>query len=332
MRRWWGWLLLVGLWVSGAPRPVAAAGAGFTVTPQLPVTQLGGDTGYFNLAVVPGTAQTLTVVVANQSDAAKNMRVQMTDAFTTDTGQISYDPGASKDASAKVRLSEISSAPVTFKLAAHEARPVSLTVVPPASGFIGQVLGGIFVQDRTAYAAGSQSSTPLGLANQFALVVGVQLQVSQTLVAPRMKLVSVQPGTQAGQPAVLARLQNDQPRLFGEMTIRATVTPDPGTRTIVTRTVQNFAMAPNSHFDFAVFPPTTLAPGRYWLDLTATTGKYRWQFRTRFTVVGDERTGTTGPALFGLPWWLIALIVVGLLLLLAVLAWWRRRQTETTAD
>ncbi|WP_179393946.1 DUF916 and DUF3324 domain-containing protein [Lacticaseibacillus absianus] len=323
MRRWWwmiGWLWWL---VCAAPgHPVQAVGAGFTVTPQLPANQLDRAAGFFDLRVTPGVAQPLTVVVANRTATAKRLQAQVVTAYTQVNGVVSYAPGAPRDDSAQVRLSEIASKPVTFTLAAHQARPVTMTVVPPASGFTGQVLGALIVQDRSTYAAGG-SAAGFGVRNQFTLAVAVQLQVSLTKVAPHLRLGPVRLGTQATRPAVLAQVQNDRPRLFGQLALTATITPTSGGPAVARRQVHDYAMAPNSHFDFAVWPAQDLAPGRYWFTLTATAGQATWRFRRAFTVgqtLSSQAQAAGRQRLWAAGW--LAVLTLALVLWLG----WRRRK------
>lgn len=336
MRKQWWFSLLVGLALSigliANARVVQAEGAGFTVTPSLPANQIGGNSGYFNLLVKPGTKQALTVTLVNTTDAPKQLAVSVTDAYTQENGKVAYDPHSVAKDGAVVRLSQISSPSVNVNLIAHQGRTVTLYATIPASGWAGQVLGGIYVRDLTD--SSKQSSGQLAVQNAFSMVVGVQLQTSAELVAPVLKMPTVTVGRTNQKPALLAHLQNASPRLFGGMTVTTKVTKQGAKGTLLTRTAKDQQMAPNSSYDFAVPSDTALTPGRYAVDVTAVAGAYRWHFKRTVTI--NETAAAKANQVPGAPvdktgwvWWLMAGIVlaVGLLILIIIR---RRRHNETT--
>lgn len=321
MRRWWWLLLLVGLLTPG--HRVLAEGAGFTVTPELPANQLGGDTGWFNLLVTPGQKQELTVEVDNQSDQTKRLRLSLTNAFTQDNGQVGYEPNQRKDASAKVQLTAIGSKPITIDLAAHQGRKVTFQITPPAGGFAGQVLGAVYVKDLTE--PGETSGNGFAVTNQFAMVVAVQLQTSETLVPPVLHLLSVK----AKADRVQATIQNAAPRLFGKLSLRAQVLPTGQTKPVYQQKNNNYAMAPNSAFNYQLTPPKGLAAGKYKLVIDAAAGSYKWHFTTQFTVKAPIAATTPAtPAIqqASRTWWPWAIALVAMLLIGMVIGWWRGRR------
>ncbi|WP_379887199.1 DUF916 and DUF3324 domain-containing protein [Lacticaseibacillus mingshuiensis] len=311
--------------------PVAAAGAGFTVTPQLPANQVGGNKGYFDLLVKPGTRQALTITVANQSAQPKTLRVAITSAFTQDNGQVGYTPSSKRDPSAVIQLADLASAPVSVELKANEGRKVTFFVQIPATPLKGQLLGSFYVTDETAPAADDQSG--MSITNRFAMVVAIQMQTTEETVAPHLNLLSVKPGNQNDQAAVLATLQNDQPRLFGGMAIKASVTRDGDSKPLLTRNADQMAMAPNSSFNYALFTKAPLVAGKYWLTLTATAGTYTWRFHRAFTidakVAAKVNKGARLAVVRPFPWWWV---LIGGLLLIALgllgLLFWRRKKDE----
>ncbi|MFD1484992.1 DUF916 and DUF3324 domain-containing protein [Lacticaseibacillus baoqingensis] len=275
MRKWWLILFLVWWW---RPLPVSAAGAAITVTPQLTANQLGGNLGYFNLLVTPGRQQALTVVIANRSDQPQRLKAQLTDAYTQTNGQIGYDPQTPPKQKGLVRLTKIGSPPVTLTIQPRQARTVSFHVTPPASGFDGQLLGAIYVQQEP----GKEKTADSGLVivEQFAMIVAVQLQTSSTLVAPKLKLASVELGPQQ----IVARIENSAPRLFGGLTLKNQVRAEATGQTIMQTTSKALAMAPNSVLAEQLPLKQTLAPGRYQVVITAQAGQYHWQLQQSLLV------------------------------------------------
>lgn len=325
-------LLFIGLlfWPELSPVTEAATGAQFTVTPQLPANQLGGNAGYFNVLVRPGAQQALTIHLANQASQAKTLRVLPVNAFTQNNGQVSYRPNKAKDPAAKLQLTALTSGPVNVRVGAHQGRDVTYHFAIPQAGFLGTLVGAFNVEDVAAYPDDQSGSQNLAIRNQFAMVVAIQLQTTATaaLMKPHVNLVQVKLGKQDGEAAILARLQNDRPRLFGQMTVKASVVPVGRERIVVTRTARDLEMAPNSHFDYALFLKNGLVAGKYELALTATAGQLTWQFTRQFTVTAAAAAQTGMPEHGELQWWWLML---GVLLALAVLLWarWRRRNPRS---
>lgn len=319
MKRWWWLILLLGMFWPG--QLVAAEGAGFTVTPELPANQIGGDTGWFNLLVKPGETQTLTVTVANQSNQDKQLKLELTNAFTQDNGQVGYAPNQKKATSAKLQLTAIGSRPISLTLAAHQGRKVTFQVKPPAKGFSGQILGAVYVRDETPPAEASGSG--FAVTNAFAMVVAVQLQTSEKLVPPAVQLDAVKATTEHIQ----ATLQNTAPRLFGKMTLQAKVLPAGQTTAVYTQKNTDYAMAPTSAFNYQLTPTKTLAAGEYQLVIDASAGSYKWHLTKNFTLKqAIAAAPAPAPKVNPPVWWPWVVALVAVLLLGIGLGWWRGRK------
>lgn len=281
MKKWWLllWLLLL-FWPS---RVVHAEGAGFTVTPQMTAEQIGGNLGWFNLLVKSGTQVQLPVVVANQSDQTKTIHMQLTDAYTQKNGQIGYDPNTQKRVNAQTSLTTLGSKPVVVSLAPHTGKAVTFTVTPTA--FDGEILGAIYAQEQASPTKTSASG--FAITNQFAMVVAVALQESETKVAPQLTLAAVTPSTKL----IVAHIQNPKPTLFGKITLKSTVSTQG--RAVLTQTDTNYAMAPNSDLAYQLQPKTALTPGQYQLVIEATAGSAKWHLTKTFTI---KQTVNPAPA------------------------------------
>lgn len=301
MKKWW---LLIGLLMMFWPSHfVHAEGAGFMVTPQMTASQIGGNLGWFNLLVKPGVQEKLPVVVANQSDQTKTVHLQLTNAYTQRNGQIGYDPNTQKRINAQTSLTTVGSKPVTVELAPKTGKTVTFTVTPPE--FSGEVLGAIYAQDQTP--AAKSSTSGFAITNQFAMVVAVAMQTSETKVAPQLTLNSVSADTKQ----IIAHVQNPKPTLFGKITFKSTVSL--AGKTVLTQTDKNYAMAPNSDFAYQLTPKTTLQPGQYQLVIDATAGKTKWHLTKSFTIakpVTPAPTPTSKTAAKPNYTWLFGLAIV----------------------
>lgn len=333
-RMWIGLVAGVLLLLAMPHHQVEASGTTFTIAPVLR-DKASQDSGYFDIMTKPGATVPLTVRITNRTKTTKTLKVSAADAYTGDNGQIGYAPGGPKDDSATVRLSDITTGTGKIKLAGGKSRRVTLYVKVPKAGIKGEVVGSFHVKDVASY--GKNSTQGMTIANQYAMYSAVVLRTSNKYVSPELRLKKITVTTQTGQAAVLARLQNYKPQLFGKMTIKAKVYRVGSKKAFLTREVSDYAMAPNSHFDFGLFTKEALLPGKYELDLTAKSGVKTWHFGRKFTVsqkkadAVNKETSAKVPSAF--PWWIIVIIVlllviIGLLLFLL----WKRRKRDDDED
>lgn len=334
--RWWlaGLVMVVmAVLAVGTQSVHAASGASFTIAPVLTDSQVGTEDGYFNLMLKPGQEETLAVTVTNLTGKTKRIRVTPTTAGTSNSGQLSYVPGLPTDTSAQYRLSDLMDKGTTITLQPHHASRVSFKLKVPSDGIRGQLLGAIYARDLAGY---KQGGTGVTVVNKFAMVIGVMARTSDKEYAPDLKLMGVRPGVQSNQAAVIARVQNNQPRLFGSMKMVAKVTRKGQSKVLLKRTETNMSMAPNSHFDYGVYSKKALSAGTYTLTLTATAHQWHWQFKRNFTITGkqaakvNKQTNLKPESHFPWLWVVIGVLVVIILVLLILLL--KRRKDDTEKD
>ena len=336
--KWWlvAFLALISLLGGGSAVSAKAAQTGnanFDATPLLPKNQLSNKVDYFDLKVQPGGSQVLKLAVTNPSKTARTLKVTPVNATTSDTGQAVYVPSDRTDPSAQTTFTKMTSGAVTLHLAARQGKTVTFTTRTPASGFTGQVLGGLFVTDPKATPSSSNSN--FTLQNRYAEVVAVSLWCQPNQVLPiNLKLADVAVKTQNGQPKVLAKLRNLTPALFGNMQIKARVMRGKTTKQVLTQSLKNGSMAPNSWFNLPIgLGKSRLAAGQYTLKLHVTSGKRVWNFSRPFTLtakasrthnalIHSDKTPTN--------WWIWIVLAILLILLLIGLAYWlgKRRSRD----
>ncbi|GKT04155.1 DUF916 and DUF3324 domain-containing protein [Furfurilactobacillus entadae] len=304
-------------------------GAGFTITPEFPKNQLPDETSFFDLKVTPDQTQELTVVVANKTNQARSLTVQPTNATTGDNGVVVYTPNKKRDSSAKYTFTQLTSKAVTVKLAANEAKPITFTTQIPKKGFQGQILGGIFVSDPATHKATGQTKG-FKINNRYSMVLGVRLQENPNKkVTPDLALNQVRAGEVAGDGAVLANLQNKAPVLFGKMSITGRVYPRNSSNQLYKTTKHDYAMAPNSNFNYAISTGHhRLKAGKYTLKLTATSAKRSWKFTKNFTISqkeADKYNKQLTNVKHNWTWLYVLLAILGALLLAGISFWLGRR-------
>ena len=301
----------------------AAQGASFTVEPVLTKNQVGMDNSYYNLLLKPGQKQQLAVKVTNLTNKPKRIRVEPTNAGTTDSVQVTYAQDTPRDSSAKYRLTDLVGKGLTLKLPANATQMVNFTVATPNKGFRGVILGAIHAEDLANYQSGGKG---VKIVNKFAMNIGVMLQTSMARVNPDLKMHQVGAHLKSNQAAVTARLQNDQPRLVGKMKMVAKVTRQGSRDVLLKQAGTNLAVAPNSHFDYTLYSQKALRPGNYTMTITASSQQSHWHFKRNFTITRQQATKINKQAHLKteIPWmWIIVgvlaaiiVILIGLLLVL----------------
>lgn len=303
----------------------------FAIAPVY-TNKVSKDSGYFDVTAKPGQKVSFAADVTNMSKSTKTIKVKVGDAYTSDAGQVVYDLNGPRDDSAKYRLSTLAGKAQKVTLKAGKTQRVSFTVTVPQSGLRGILLGSLYAIDTGAY--GKSSNGSMSVRNKYAMYSAIELRTNTNYVHPDLRLKKVDVGMQTGKAAVLATIQNFEPQLFGKMTVNAKVYQGNSAKPFLTRKVNGYAMAPNSHFNFGLPTNNALVAGKYTIDLTAKSGDRTWHFRRSFTVTQAKANKVNKAASLKvdntIPWWLIALLVllIIIILLLIILLLKRRKQDK----
>lgn len=333
------WLVAVGtlLLVSGGYQQEARAeSVGYTVNAVLPKNQDDHNASYFALRVKPNQQQKLAVVIGNQSDQAQKFQVTVNQAVTNANGVIDYSQTAPKrDSSLKVGIKDIFAETKlpTVTVPAKSTKKVYVTYKMPAEKIKGMILGGINVKKLES----SQQSAKKGVTinNNFAYVIGLRLRESGIDVAPDMRMPAVKVTQTNSLNQVAATLQNPQPGMMRGLKVKAKVTKSGSDKVILQNEKANMAMAPNSHFAYAVpWGNTQLKAGTYTLTIDATAkGGYHWHFTKDFEVTQKQLGALANK--YNQPqksyfWWFVAggVIIVLLLAIIIYLLLKNRRKSD----
>lgn len=289
----WGLLIitaLIEIW--GGPRIQAATQppANFEMTPLLPANQIDKKASYFSLHVKPGAIQVLKVAVSNPTSETKTLKVIPVNATTSDAGVAVYIPSNRQDPSATTTFTKMTSAAVTIKLAAHQAKTVAFTAQIPKKGFVGEILGGLFVTDTQSKGAAPKSKQGFAIKNRYAEVAAVALWCQPNKPVPvNLKLAAATVVTDNQQLQVKAKIRNVAPTLFGKLQIKARVIQRATGKTIATQTLKSGSMAPNSWFNYPIeLGSARLAAGKYLLKLQLTSGKREWHLSREFNLTAQR--------------------------------------------
>ena len=348
MKRLWQWLMVLGtiLIVGGLGSQLAHAdGVGYTVNAVLPKNQDDSSATYFALRVKPGQRQNLTVAISNETKKSQRFQVNVNQAVTNNNGVIDYSQtNPDLDSSLKVGIRDVFAKQKlpTVTVPAKSSKNVSVQLKMPTKKINGMILGGINV--RKLGTSNNQAKQGVSLTNTFAYVIGVRLRESAINVAPNMALLSVKAGQSNSLNQVNAVLQNPEPGIMSNLKVKAQVTKANDSKVILQNEKSNMAMAPNSHFTYALpWGNKQLKAGTYTLTLDATAkGGYHWHFVKNFTVTTKQLNQLANkynqPQQKNYFWWFVAggVIILILLAVIIYLLWKNRRkdddQTPTSTD
>ncbi|WP_127849616.1 DUF3324 domain-containing protein [Lacticaseibacillus hulanensis] len=317
----WIFALIVLLLIAPVQEAQAATGATFSLSPELTDAR-SKQSGYFDIVTTGGSTVELHAKLTNLTNSAKKIRVELTNAYTTNAGQVAYNPGAQADSTAEHTLSQLGPAGQVYTLAADESKDVAVKLQVPKDGLNGEVVGALYAQDLKTYGGKGKG---MNLNNRFAMYTAVVVRTSTAYVHPDLRLTRVKTGTQDGQAAVLATVQNTQPQMFGQMTIESKVYRIGAKEPLLTSKKTNYAMAPNSHFVYATRVKKALRSGTYRLELTAKSGTRMWHLHKQFKVsrqaarrVNKVANLKTGPQVAAWVIWLVAVLAVIIIILLVL--------------
>ncbi|MCT3065006.1 DUF916 and DUF3324 domain-containing protein [Lactiplantibacillus pentosus] len=331
----WQLMAVVAVIGAGWTMRAQADDLNYTVQADLPNNQINQKVSYFDLKVTPGQKQNLTLHIKNSDSKEHRYTVSPNLAVTNDNGIIDYSQANAKaDDSLKFNIKTALSKKQVVTVPAKSSQAVTIQLNIPEKTFKGVALGGInIVQELSGKK--QQVSSGMAINNQYAYVIGLQLQESdKTTIKPNMKLHSVKAEQRNYRNYVSANLQNDQPVIMHGLKIKSYVTKAGSSKKVLTTNKENMSMAPNSNFNFAIGDGNKqLKAGKYTLHLTATADKGKWQFTKNFTITDKTAKALNDTAVTEKQtnyfWWFVALGVV-IIALLGAIIWLllknRRRQ------
>lgn len=317
----------------------------YSVRARLPENQDNAQVSYFDLKVVPGANQTLEVEVFNSSDEEITVVVDTNFGATNTNGLVTYD-GSIEDYDETMAysfndISQVYEQEITIPANDSELALVDLFI--PEEGFDGQILGGIhFVLDRED----DQTDAAVGFVNQYAYVIGVNLEQVQPehidseenpeLVAklqvldnapveaidPELDLNYVRAELINYRTGINAVFSNKTPVLINNLNFQAWITEVGDEEVLYERTVENFSVGPNNIFHFPIsLNNAPLDPGDYTFYALAENETDTFEFSQDFTIteeVADDINEESVELEDNSYWaWLIG-GVIGLIILLIV--------------
>lgn len=303
---------------------------GFTVSPVQPKTQLDPEKGYYYIKTTPGEQQTLEVRLQSTKKEDVRVKIYGVNAYTGNNGTIEY----TEDLSA---IDETLNQPLTsliqietpeITIGNFEEKTVKIQITSPPENYSGVKMGAlVFLLDN-----GKQKS---GVSTEYSYKVGLVTAENgdEFNDGKTLKLNSVKAAMSRGKKMVLAQLQNPEPKTIENLNIIATMTKKGSGEVIKQKTVQNYKLAPNSHFDFELdWGVNKLPSGSYTLNLKAKNYNENWELSKDFTITNEEAEKINEASVIKIvtPMWLkiTGSLFLAISILIMVILLLRRRKWE----
>ncbi|WP_207696224.1 hypothetical protein DOK67_0002044 [Enterococcus sp. DIV0212c] len=314
-------LFLITLFFIGTP--ALAADMEYSISANIPENQVDKSQTYFDLRMKPGQKQDLTLNVSNAGDKEITLNIIPNVATTNQNGVIDFsEKDKAIDSSLKYPLTKLLSKEQKVTLAPKENKVVSFSLQMPEEELLGKIVGGFYVYKDESGEKDKKSEGGVQITNKYAMVVGIQLTEKDDPVAPELKLNTIQPSLLNYRTAITANLQNTQPTFVNDLKVVAKVSKKGSKEVIHQTTKEEMAMAPNSNFDFPIsWDNQEITPGKYSLELVASTKDNEWKFSKDFEINSKEAKKLTEEAIEVKKepnYWLIGGIIAGIILVILI--------------
>ncbi|WP_086311982.1 hypothetical protein A5821_003227 [Enterococcus sp. 7F3_DIV0205] len=292
----------------------------FSVKAILPENQRSKEISYFDLRVVPGETQTLSIELTNDTDEEITVYASANSAITNDNGVVDYSyKDTKKDSSAVFTFSEIASMPKEIILPKKSNKTIECTVDIPKHPFDGYVLGGLYFEQKEEKEAQSQGALAVG--NRFSYVVGVLLSETDKEVKPELALNDVKATQLNGNNAVIMNIQDKKAAMIKKLQLDAKLYYEDETKPRYENHQESLTMAPNTNFNYKIdLKDQPFVAGNYTVKLKANDGYKDWSWERKFKIEEKEAKKYNATALNlppgsnnQFPWNLIVGIGAGIL-------------------
>lgn len=312
--------------------------AGFTVESVIPENQVDKEQTYYYLKLLPEQKQTIQVKVISTKKEPVTVGVAVHDAISSSIGAIDYAAVTPKlDASLKnplTNLVKIKDGIKEVTVQNFEEKIIEYEITMPKAPFSGVKLGSL----RFVKKAEESTKKQTGLAAEYARVIALMVTENEDKESfhhgAELHLKSVRLDIASGRKVIAAKIQNDQPKVLKDMTVKGSVRKKGETTILAAHEMDNYSVAPNSNFDFTI--PLGLdrfLPGTYVFTGEAKGDGRTWKWEKEFTVgrkiaeeVNNKNVYTTKVP----DWvpWAAALLILSLIGLLVYLTYRKRSWHE----
>lgn len=257
-----------------------------------PSQQTDNQLAYFDLLLKENEEVPLTILLTNSSNYEKEIKVTPTNAITNDNGKIDYSIKASDfqyDATLKFPFTSLVDHSQQVNVPPKSTKKIIFNLHTPKEFTNGIILGGFVAEDISKKKNNSNEDTTY-VTNVFQLSKAAVLRIGNSHVDPEIHLDKVFISQKKEYMQLNAVIQNIKPVMFGQVSLKETITKKDDTSIIFTQTTENVELAPNSNFTEKIpLKSISLTPGSYNLKIVATSGNKSWDLTKDF-VVSDSNT------------------------------------------
>ncbi|WP_459523970.1 DUF916 and DUF3324 domain-containing protein [Leuconostoc lactis] len=318
----------------------AASEINFSVTPNLPSSQIDTSHSYFDLKLAPKATETATVTLRNSTNENLVIAVSTSRATTNHAGVVQYSSTADRDVDEKMDssyrndITKLVVVPKQISIPAHSQIEVPVQIKMPDKAFDGVIAGGLtFKQINTKEKAATGQTN---IINRYAYTVGISLRNTIQEITPVLRLGKIDETQLNYRNVIIATVHNKSAMYINNVAVEGFITPKNSSQKLYT--VQYLVnqnnvgkqIAPNSTYGIPFYlAGKKFKPGTYHLDLTLISKGHRWHFTKDFKIKSDqiEQYNATDVDIHHINWWLVGgIISVFLCAIWLFIILWRRKK------
>ncbi|MDT2659195.1 DUF916 and DUF3324 domain-containing protein [Enterococcus hulanensis] len=287
-------LMILFLWmcfffpIAGQAEEEAQNPAGFTVESVIPDNQVDNTKTYYYLKLNPEQKQTIQVKVISTQEEPVTVMMNVHDAVSSSVGAIDYanaNPKLDKSLTNPItKLVKIKDNQKKVTVQNFEEKIVEYEISAPKEAFPGVKLGSL----RFVRQSEKKEQNKNGLSPEYARVIALMLTEDESTFNKGAELhliEKVRLDLSDGRKVIAATIQNDQPKVAQELTIKGNVVKKGEKKVIAKREMKNFSVAPNSNFDFEILLGLDrFSAGTYIFTGEAKGAEKTWKWKKEFTV------------------------------------------------
>ncbi len=292
---------------------------GFNYKIDYPKSQVGGENGYFDLELAPGSEETVVLNISNAGKKAVTVNLTVNGTKTNSNGILEYGSSdIENDKSLKFPFEKLVTTEEKVELKPGEIKAVPVKVKMPETASEGIILGGI--QMKQADKEEEKQGEGATVRNTYSYIVAMRLQNNQTKVEPEINFNKAQGSQRNYRNSVVINLSNINGSLVKTaLDIESQVMKKGSEEVLYERKQSGMSIAPNSQMNFFVpMAGEQMIPGDYKARVLASIGDKKWEETLEFTITKEEaeKYNKRDVGLVqnrGLDWKIIALIVGGVI-------------------
>lgn len=297
-----------------------------------PSTQLDYDRDFFYVQTKPGENQTLEIELTNTSDEEISVTAIVTDAISTETGDIGYGVPLIKNETLINPISEIVvPEEKTVVLKGFEKRMISLNLTPPANHYEGVKIGAVTLTTEGDQKVDGMVKVESG----YRIAIVTSENGDDFNSGSSLDLIDVKPTLVDGRKVVQAAIQNPEPQSVEGVEIESELINKKTKEVVKKSKVSGYSFAPNSTLPFIFdWGLSNLEAGEYTVTMKAKNHEHEWDMKKDFTITANQakKINDDSPFRIVTPLWTkitaitlgVATVIIGVVLTLRNKKW----QTE----